>query len=162
MAKAAPAPEVTTTGYALRGVNWLLVFAPNGPVFDVDLRRMPGQLQIEWLDTATGMISTDVTFEGGRRTQLFSPPTTRGTLLYLRPARSSLPSLATIEGQLQAIRSASRKYSPVSARLRSMLASALDEANRSHRRQLALFLGFALFGFAAGFGVAYFLGRARS
>ena len=81
--EAAPAPEVATTGYALRAVNWILVFAPDASVFDVDLRRMPGQLQLEWFDTVAGRVTSGGTYEGGKISH-FSAPTAHGALLYVR------------------------------------------------------------------------------
>jgi len=158
--RAAPAPEASTTGYTLREGNWTLVFAPDAAVFGVDLRRMPGQLQLEWFDAVTGQVTPGGIVDGGRISQ-FEAPGAHGTLLYVRSAFSSAPSLSQIEEQVESIVSASRKYASLAGRVRLILRPALDSLSANYRRQIAALLIFAVVGFVAGLGAAHFSRRVR-
>jgi hypothetical protein len=112
-----PVPVLTTTGYALRGKNRILVLAPDSGRFNVDLREIPGRFQLEWFDTVTGRVSSGRTLNGGTSVTLESS-WDHAAVLYLRKASSSGPSLTEIQNKAQSIRQASMQYAPWLTRLR--------------------------------------------
>jgi hypothetical protein len=148
-----PAPGLATTGYAVRGAKGIVVLAPDGARFNIDLRTMPGQIRLEWFDTVTARVSDGGVITGGTGA-LLQPPSSRGAVLYLRAASSSGPSLFEIEKHAQSIRQASMKYVPLLIRLRLIAYPYLDMLTDSYRTLvMSLFvsaLGGTTLGFAAG------------
>jgi Family of unknown function (DUF6298)/Cellulase (glycosyl hydrolase family 5) len=148
-----PAPDLATTGYALRGKSGILVLAPDATRFNVDLKALPGQIRCEWFDIVTGRVSDGCTITGGT-TALVRSPSRSGAILYLRPAVLSGLSLAAIDNQAQSIRQASMRYAPWLIRLRLIAKPYLDRLVDSYRNLvLSLFMcvaGGIAIGFAGG------------
>jgi hypothetical protein len=159
MASLEPAPSLATTKNALRGKSAILILAPDGSRFNVDLESMPGQFRLQWFDTVTGAVSEGGSIEGGK-TVLLRSPSSGAAVLYLRSASSSWgPSLASIAKQVQSIRQASMRYATWPMRFRSIAKPYLDILSNSyHAMLLSLFTsagaGFAL-GFGGGWALAY-------
>ena len=159
MASLEPAPSLATTKYALRGKSAILILAPDGSRFNVDLESMPGQFRLQWFDTVTGAVSEGGSIEGGK-TVLLRSPSSGAAVLYLRSASSSWgPSLASIAKQVQSIRQASMRYATWPMSFRSIAKPYLDILSNSyHAMLLSLFTsagaGFAL-GFGGGWALAY-------
>jgi len=149
-----PAPALATTGYALRGVNGILVFAPDTTRFDVDLGITSGRIRLEWFDPATGRVSDGGTTNGGV-TVLLQSPFPRGGVLYLHSAASSGPSLAAIQDEAQAIRRASMRYASWSIRLRLIAKPYLDALSDGYRVLVTSLFAFLLAGIAIGFAAGW-------
>jgi hypothetical protein len=151
-----PAPDLATTGYALRGTDRILVLAPDASRFNLDLGMMPGQIRLEWFNPVTGRVSESSRINGGRSVLLQSP-FSHGMVLYLRPASSSKPSLFEIERRAQLIRQASMRYAPWLIRLRMTAKPYLDSVADGYRALVvSLFLS-VLGGIALGFPAGWIL-----
>jgi hypothetical protein len=149
-----PAPDLVTTGYALRGPNEILVLDPDTTRFNVDLRTMPGQIHLEWFDTVTGRVSDGSTIKGGT-IMLLQPPSAHDTVLYLHSASSSGPSLKEIQNQAQYIRRMSMQYAAWPTRLRLIARPYLDIATDSYRVLVAWLFIFIAAGMGVGFAAGW-------
>jgi hypothetical protein len=151
-----PAPDLATTGYALRGTKRILVLAPHKMRFDIDLRTIPGQIRLEWFDPVTGRVSDGGTITGGVWVLLQSP-LPRAAVLYLRAVSSSGPSLFEIEQRAQSIRQASMRYAPWLIRLKLIATPFLDTLTDGYRMLITSLLVFTIGGVGIGFaaGSAY-------
>ena len=154
-----PAPNLSTTGYALYGRRGILVLAPDRNRFNVNLENMPRLVRIEWFDTVTGSVRQGGTVMGGKSVVVQSP-IFNGAVGYLHFVSSSGPSLASIANQAQSIRQASMQYASWPMRFRSVARPYLDIlANSYHVMVLSLITsagaGFAL-GFGGGWALAYY------
>ena len=134
------------------------MLAPGPEIFNVDLRRMPGQIQLEWFDPVTGQVRSGGLVTGGMSRELRAPAS-HGALLYLRSAFSSAPSLASIENQVSSIRRMSMRYAPMTGRLRLLARPTLDSLTESYHRQSAAMLLVLLSGIGVGFAAGYFKRR---
>ena len=79
---AVPSTSVASTGYALAGPDELVIYAPSGGSFSVNLSARSGTFYVEWLDRAA-----DATYDGGvvsgGATLTFQPPFGGDAVLYL-------------------------------------------------------------------------------
>ena len=89
LAKAAPQPALSTTGYCLaqpprEGAKYL-VYSPAGGRFEVDLSAMPPskRLAVEWFNPATGETLVEDPIPAGSHVQSFTPPFSGDAVLYL-------------------------------------------------------------------------------
>jgi len=144
-----PLPDLSTTGYALRGPEGILVLAIDGRRFNVDVSAMPGRIQLEWFDIATGAVREGATAEGN--SLLLQAPFSGGAVLYLRRAGLSRVSLMDIEQKALSIRQASVTYAPWSIRLRLIAKSYLDPIVNSYRSLVLLLVTCVMGGVALGF-----------
>jgi hypothetical protein len=154
----APDPDLSTTGYALRGPHWLLVLSTSGERFAVDLRSLPGELRLEWFDPATALVADGGSVAGGQP-HMLSPPSPRPMLLYVRQAESPAPRLAHIDARAREIRSASLRYAQWDAWLRIMAGPYLDRVRDGYRVLVASLLGAASIGLIFGLAGGYWLSR---
>ncbi len=87
LAAMAPQGKLSSTGHVLassRGaIPELLVYAPAGGSFTVDLSHSSGRFAVEWMNAATGVKSVVADVSGGE-TRTFTPPFAGGAVLYLR------------------------------------------------------------------------------
>jgi hypothetical protein len=86
LVKMTPQPSLSSTGHCLAdnvatGAEYL-VYAPNGGSFTVDLAATTRVLNVEWLDPASGTITSGGPISGGS-TKSFTPPFTGDAVLYL-------------------------------------------------------------------------------
>ena len=76
-----------STGYALANLAAVgaefLIYAPNGGSFTVNLSNTTATLAVEWLNPATGAITSAGTIAGGSASQSFTPPFSGDAVLYL-------------------------------------------------------------------------------
>ena len=152
-----PAPNLVTTGYALREAKRILVLATDETKFNIDLRTMPEEMQLEWFDIVTGGVRDGGRISGGISAVLQSPYR-HGAVLHIRDAGSHRPSLFEIENKARAIRKASMQYTPWLIRSRLMAKPYLDTLIDGYRPLiLALFLSF-VGGIVVGFAVNWFFG----
>jgi len=87
LAAMAPRGNLSSTGHVLASTDSanpeILVYAPSGGNFTVNLSRVTGQLTVEWMNPATGAITSGASVSGGSM-QTFSPPFNGDAVLYLR------------------------------------------------------------------------------
>jgi len=145
-----PAPQLSTTGYALRTRRGLLVFSPDQTRFDVDIRSIPGPVRLEWFDAANGRITDAGSIDGGKSVLLRSPHAL-GSVLYLHPEGLSGPSLFDIESRIQTVRRARLSYASWPVRLQLLVKPALDELTGGYRILIASLLAMGLAGIGIGF-----------
>lgn len=79
-----PDKDLTSTGYALAdpGQAYLVLITPNYRQAEVDLRKAPGLLSVEWFDPLSGRTETADAVPGGRITR-FDNPFPEAAVLYL-------------------------------------------------------------------------------
>lgn len=86
LAAMTPQGKLSSTGHVLANTNAanpeLLVYAPSGGKFTVNLSRHRGRLAVEWMNPATGAKTTATTVRGGT-TRTFAPPFDGDAVLYL-------------------------------------------------------------------------------
>jgi hypothetical protein len=86
LAAMSPQEKLSTTGHALASAgsarSELLVYAPRGGSFTVDLSRIRGQAIVEWMNPTTGGKSVGADVSGGA-TRSFTPPFDGDAVLYL-------------------------------------------------------------------------------
>jgi len=87
LAAMAPRGNLSSTGHVLASTDSanpeILVYAPSGGNFTVNLSSVTGQLTVEWMNPATGAITSGASVSGGSM-QTFSPPFNGDAVLYLR------------------------------------------------------------------------------
>jgi hypothetical protein len=89
LAAATPQGNLSSTGHALASINTappdILVYAPSGGSFTVDLSAMPKSqvLAVEWLNPATGTTLFQSSITAGSSSQPFTPPFSGDAVLYL-------------------------------------------------------------------------------
>jgi hypothetical protein len=87
LAAMTPQGELASTGHALANMSpvnaEILVYAPAGGVFDVDLSRIDARFAVEWMNPETGVTTPGAEVRGGG-TKTFVPPFGGDTVLYLR------------------------------------------------------------------------------
>jgi hypothetical protein len=92
LAAMTPEGNHTSTGHALASTNSpsaeLLVYAPSGGNFTVNLSKHGGPFAVEWMNPSTGVKSTGTEVNGGA-TRSFTPPFDGDAVLYLRASSSS-------------------------------------------------------------------------
>src|SRR5262249_34587862 len=78
--------KLSSTGHALASTGAvrqeLLVYAPSGGPFSVDLTSIRGRIQVEWMNPATGEKSAGAELAGGAPAR-FTPPFSGDAALYL-------------------------------------------------------------------------------
>ena len=91
LAAMTPQGKLSSTGHVLASVNTpepeVLVYAPSGGNFDVDLSNVRGRFLVEWMNPATGVKSAGTEVDGGAR-RTFVPPFGGDAVLYLRTIAS--------------------------------------------------------------------------
>lgn len=148
-----PAPDRSTTGYALQGSDSMLVFVQGGITFTVNLSDMPGPMRSEWFDTVTDQISDGGSVNPSTSTFL-QAPSSHAQILHLRNISSNGPPFTAIEGRAESIRKASLEYMPFSIRVELVAKPYLNKVTDGYRA-LVLSLFICIFsgmivGFAAG------------
>jgi hypothetical protein len=92
LASMTPQGKLSSTGHALASTSSpapeLLVYAPSGGRFDLDLSSIHGRLAVEWMNPATGVRSAGTDVDGGA-TRTFVPPFGGDAVLYLGSHLSS-------------------------------------------------------------------------
>lgn len=87
LAAMTPQGNLSSTGHALATSNparaELLVYAPAGGPFSVDLAGRAGRFAVEWMNAATGVKTVGPAVNGGATTP-FTPPFDGDAVLYLR------------------------------------------------------------------------------
>jgi hypothetical protein len=87
LAAMTPRPALSSTGHALATVDpaspALLVYAPSGGNFTVNLSAFPGAFAVEWMNPSSGTRISAKTLQGGKNST-FSPPFPGDAVLYLR------------------------------------------------------------------------------
>jgi hypothetical protein len=82
-----PQPSLASTGNALAtfaaNATEVLVYAPTGGSFTVNLSATTATLRVEWLNPATGARTVGRSVGGGSVAQLFTAPFTGDAVLYL-------------------------------------------------------------------------------
>src|SRR5262249_36331139 len=91
LAATTPQGKLSSTGHVLAGTNTpvpdLLVYAPTGGSFTVDLSSSRGAFTVEWMNPATGVTIAAPEVSGGT-TRAFTPPFAGDAVLYLRANRT--------------------------------------------------------------------------
>jgi hypothetical protein len=86
LAAMTPSGKLASTGHVLAsrnsGPSELLVYAPSGGTFNVDLSKISGRIQVEWMNPATGVKSAGAEVQGGAAMK-FTPPFDGDAVLYL-------------------------------------------------------------------------------
>lgn len=86
LAAATPQGHLSSTGHVLADLqghlSQLLVYAPSGGKFTVDLSKTGGRYLVEWMNPATGVKSRDADATGGA-IRSFTPPFVGDAVLYL-------------------------------------------------------------------------------
>jgi hypothetical protein len=89
LSRVTPQKSLCSTGYCLAqtpaGGAEYLVYAPGGGPFTVNLSAMPGsrRLSVEWLNPASGEVTTQQAVAAGSTAQTFTPPFSGDAVLYL-------------------------------------------------------------------------------
>jgi hypothetical protein len=87
LAAMTPREKLSSTGHVLANTDAanpeLLVYAPSGGRFDVDLSRNSGRFAVEWMNPATGAKTEGADVTGGT-IERFTPPFNGDAVLYLR------------------------------------------------------------------------------
>lgn len=87
LAAMTPRGELSSTGHVLASAETghpeLLIYAPSGGKFTVNLSNRKVQFAVEWMNPATGARTRDVDVGGGE-TRTFTPPFHEDAALYLR------------------------------------------------------------------------------
>jgi hypothetical protein len=87
LAAMTPQASLSSTGHALAGAgpawNEILVYAPSGGGFNVDLSGSHGTFDVEWMNPATGGKTTGKEVVGGAA-KTFTPPFDGDAVLYLK------------------------------------------------------------------------------
>src|SRR5262249_20142923 len=87
LAAMAPQGKLSSTGHVLTSTGparpELLVYAPSGGTFTVDLSKLGGRILVEWMNPATGGKTPGADVSGGA-TRTFAPPFKEDAVLYLR------------------------------------------------------------------------------
>jgi hypothetical protein len=87
LAAMTPQGKLASTGHALAVTGparpELLVYAPSGGTFTVDLSKFKGRILVEWMNPATGGKTPGAEVSGGA-TRTFTPPFGEDAVLYLR------------------------------------------------------------------------------
>jgi hypothetical protein len=87
LAAMTPQEKLSSTGHVLANTSpahpEFLIYAPSGGDFTVDLTGISGQFPAEWMNPASGAISTGAEVTGGR-VITFSPPFEGDAVLYLK------------------------------------------------------------------------------
>jgi hypothetical protein len=87
LAAMTPQAKLSSTGHVLANTNpnntELLVYAPSGGEFTVNLSGIMGKLKVEWMNPSTGAKTTGATISGGAE-KTFTPPFTGDAALYLK------------------------------------------------------------------------------
>lgn len=82
-----PHGNLSSTGYALANIDAtnseFLVFAPFGGSFTVNLSNTTRNLNVEWLNPATGVKTAGTSFVGGSGAKSFTPPFSGDAVLYI-------------------------------------------------------------------------------
>jgi hypothetical protein len=95
LAAMAPRGNLSSTGHVLASTDSanpeILVYAPSGGNFTVNLSRVTGQLTVEWMNPATGAKTAGATINGGT-TIAFAAPFNGDAVLYLRGKTSGAAS----------------------------------------------------------------------
>jgi hypothetical protein len=86
LAAMTPQDGLSSTGHALANTNpanaEILVYAPSGGKFTVNLSRIDRPLAVEWMNPATGVKTTDAATTSGVKVT-FNPPFSGDAVLYL-------------------------------------------------------------------------------
>ncbi len=92
LAEMSPQAGLSSTGHALATTTAvqpeLLVYAPNGGKFSVDLSKHMGRFAVEWMNPATGAKVAARDVDGGA-TRTFTPSFSGDAVLYLKTKASS-------------------------------------------------------------------------
>lgn len=84
-----PSGSLASTGFALASATELLVYAPAGGTFSVNLGGIPGNVLVEWFIPQTGVTLSGNSIVGGKA-ESFTPPFTGDAVLYLRGVEARL------------------------------------------------------------------------
>ena len=87
LAAMTPQPVLSSTGHVLANTNpatpELLVYAPDGGSFTVNLSEFSGRLSVEWMNPETGSKTAGADVRGRAR-RTFTPPSSGDAVLYLK------------------------------------------------------------------------------
>lgn len=86
LAAMTPQETLSSTGHALASSSpvqtEILVYAPSGGTFTVELSKCSGRLRVEWMNPATGRKVASAVVSGGA-TRTFTPPFDGDAVLYV-------------------------------------------------------------------------------
>lgn len=155
-----PAPGLASTGSALRGPDFLLLYSPDTSRFSVDLRSLGGAFTVEWFDIQSGRVSRGEPVTGGAMVALRAP-VRRGALLYLRSGSSQAPLLSELQDGFASIGRASTRYAPRLTRMRLLAEDLLERLTAGYRRTVVSLAASVGVGAVLGFALAWLLALRR-
>lgn len=87
LAAMTPQEKLSSTGHVLANTNpagaELLVYAPNGGEFTVNLSAINSRFNVEWMNPSNG-VKTEGAIISGSAVRTFTPPFKGDAVLYLR------------------------------------------------------------------------------
>ena len=90
LAAMTPQAKLSSTGHVLANTEpanaELLVYAPSGGEFTVNLSGRPGKFKVEWMNPSTGTKNAGAIISGGS-VKTFSPPFSGDAVLYLKQSK---------------------------------------------------------------------------
>ncbi len=157
-----PNRDLASTGYALRSPHALMVYAPDGSPFTVDLRSDAREFLTEWFSIQSGSVTAGPTVHGGKSVA-FAAPESDGSILYFRSAADSLPPLAAIQDGAREIWRNAVRLSPWTIQMRFAALPILRPLAQSNTRLTLALCMSLLIGTAAGIlATMSFLRRRRT
>ena len=153
-----PSRDHASTGFALIADDAILVLAPSGEVFTLDLRDRAADFETEWLDFSNGTVVRGASLKGGA-TAALKAPFHGGGILYVRKA--SAPPLASVEHQLIRVHDTALHHASTGSKLRWVIRAQVQRIARRTRTALGVLATAFAGGVGVGLGLAWLFVRMR-